>query len=68
MWYGSIIRCCHCGAYVNDGELRPPRKYDANVARLNAQTWPFLPNRDAALEWLRRQLDLMEQDRGSHPS
>lgn len=57
MYYGPIIRCCHCGAYVNDGELKPPRKLDANTARLAAQTWPTLPNGDEALAWVSRQLD-----------
>lgn len=58
-WYGPIVRCCTCGAYVNDGELKPRRKtIDPNVARLAAQTWPTLPNRADALRWLYRQLDL----------
>lgn len=57
MWYGPIVRCCHCGAYVNDGYLKPPRKHDAQTAQPLRQTWPTLPNVAAAHRWLHAELE-----------
>lgn len=53
LWYSPIVTCCHCGAYRNDGILRPPRKGDSHVAAKARTLWATAHSRAEFTEWFR---------------